>query len=252
MSELDPNVLNFYVLLDPAQAVALAAGVTAASVALSVAISRNYFRSYNFAGFGYLLGLPVGFAFLAASYLFELASRLFSADPTLYPAFFWLQMLLQAEAFALVALSYYYKAGTVSRGRLAAKIAITAVPVVMVAIPLLIPASVIVANPYLNYAGLADLNFYLRIYNLALLAFVFRSALASLVKSGSVRTLYVPGAFALIALEQYSLVVAYFDNSTVAFVGSLAARLAGLAVFAYTVRLVTSRRRIEIEAGKAA
>jgi hypothetical protein len=63
--------------------------------------------------------------------------------------------------------------------------------------------------------------------------------------------LYVPAAFALLWLEQYSLIIAYFDNSIVAFIGSAAARVAGLALFAYIMHSVTSRRKLEIEARKA-
>lgn len=44
--------------------------------------------------------------------------------------------------------------------------------------------------------------------------------------------LYVPAAFALLWLEQYSLVMTYSDNSAFAFSGSIAARVGGLALFA--------------------
>jgi hypothetical protein len=44
----------------------------------------------------------------------------------------------------------------------------------------------------------------------------------------------------------------YFDNSAFAFAGSLVDRIGGLALFAYTMHAVTSRKRMEIEAGKAA
>jgi hypothetical protein len=253
MAVLDPNVLNFYVLLGPGLALVLAAGITAISTALSLVISRSFFRSYSFAGFGYLLGLPVGFAFLGASYLFELSSVFFQADPILHPAFFWIQMLLQAEAFALIALSYYYRSSTAERKpHVSRDIAITLIPLFMVAIPFLIPTSVLVAQPYFNYAGFADLSFFMMIFNVAVIGYIFKSTIVSLIKAANVKMLYVPAAFALLWLEQYSLIIAYFDNSVVAFIGSALARLAGLAVFAYIMHSVTSRKRMEIEARKAA
>lgn len=253
MAVLDPNVLNFYVLLGPGLAIVLAAAISAVSVALSLVISRSFFRSYRFAGFGYLLGLPVGFAFLGASYLFELSSVLFQSDPILHPAFFWIQMLLQAEAFALIALSYYYRNSAGERKRhVTSNIAITFIPLLMIAIPFLIPTSVLVAQPYFNYAGFADLSFYMRIFNIAVIGYIFKSTIVSLVRAANVRMLYVPAAFALLWLEQYSLVIAYFDNSVVAFIGSALARLAGLVAFAYIMHSITSRRRMEIEARKAA
>ena len=87
-------MLNPYVLLDPA--VALAAGIafTAVSAALALFISRYFFRTYRFSGFGYLLGVPAGFAFLAASFAPELASLAYIDYPVLYPALFWAQLVL--------------------------------------------------------------------------------------------------------------------------------------------------------------
>jgi hypothetical protein len=254
MAVLDPNVLNPFVLVSPAVAPALAAVITAVSVSLALVISRYFFKSYAFSGFGYLLGLPVGFAFLGASFLFEMSSLMYRADPLLYPAFFWIQMSLQSEALALIALSYYYKnsdAGESGRKVRARDVLVTTLPLVMVAIPFLVPIFSLVNQPYFNYAGLADLSFYMRIFNMAVIGYIFKSTIASLVRAANVKLLYVPAAFALLWLEQYSLVLAYFDNSVGAFIGSAAARIAGLALFAYIMHSVTSRRKIEIEARKA-
>jgi hypothetical protein len=45
--------------------------VTIASIFLCSIIATYFYRSYRFSGFGYLLGLPTGFAILAASFVFE-------------------------------------------------------------------------------------------------------------------------------------------------------------------------------------
>lgn len=253
MVVLDPNILNPYVLLGPDVAPVLASMVTVTSVVLSLLISRHFFKSYAFSGFGYLLGLPVGFAFLGASFLFELASVLYMGDPLLHPAFFWIQMLLQSEAFALIALSYYYRNSTGEIGsRFLRGIASTSLPLLMVAIPFILPISALALQPYFNYASLADLSLYMRIFNIAVVGYIFKSTVVSLVRAASIKLLYVPAAFALLWLEQYSLIIAYFDNSIVALIGSALARVAGLALFAYIMHSVTSRRKIEIEARKAA
>jgi hypothetical protein len=252
---LDPNVLNPFVLVSPAVATALAVAITAVSVSLSLVISRYFFKSYTFSGFGYLLGLPVGFAFLGASFLFEMSSLMYRSDPLLYPAFFWIQMTLQSEALALIALSYYYKNSDASESgkRVKARdVLVTMLPLAMVAIPFLVPTTTLATGLYFDYAAIADLSFYMRIFNIIVIGFIFKSTITSLVRAANVRLLYVPVAFALLWLEQYSLVLAYFDNSAIAFIGSLAARVAGLALFAYIMHSVTSRRRIEVEARKAA
>jgi hypothetical protein len=253
MPVLDPNVFNPYVLLNPAFAPVLAGTITALSVALCLVISRNFFKSYSFSGFGYLLALPVGFAFLGASFVFEMLSVLYVADPVLHPGFFWIQMSLQSEGFALIALSYYYKNAQSQTARSVVRVLIvTTLPLAIVAIPFVLPTFALASEPYFNYAGLADLSFYMRLFNIAVLAYIFKSTIGSLVRAASVRLLYVPAAFALLWLEQYSLVIAYFDNGAVAFIGSAAARIAGLALFAYIMYSVVSKRRIEIEARKTA
>lgn len=255
MTVLDPNVLNPFVLLNPAIAPALVVIITAVSVSLSLMISRYFFKSYTFSGFGYLLGLPVGFAFLGASFIFEASSLMSRADPLLYPAFFWIQMSLQSEAFALIALSYYYKnSDTSGSGRSVRPrdVLVSMLPLAMVTIPFIVPTLTLAAAPYFNYADLADLSFYLRIFNMAVIAYIFKSTIASLVRAANIKMLYVPAAFALLWLEQYSLVLAYFDNSVIAFIGSAAARMAGLVLFAYIMHSVSSKRTIEIEARKAA
>lgn len=252
MAVLDPNVLNPYVLLNPGLAPVLAAAITAVSATLALAISRYFFKSYSFSGFGYLLGLPVGFAFLGASFLFELASVIYMTDPVLHPAFFWIQMSLQSEAIALIALSYYYKNSSLHSRNAVSGILVTTLPLMMVVIPFIVPTSALIAQPYFNYAGLADLSFYMRLFNMVVIAYIFKSAVVSLVRAANIKLLYVPAAFALLWLEQYSLVIAYFDNSIVAFIGSALAKMAGLALFVWVMHSVASRKRMEIEAREAA
>lgn len=91
--------------------------------------------------------------------------------------------------------------------------------------------SAIAAKPYFNYTGLADFSLYMTIFDMAVIAYIFRNSIFSLAKAENVRTLYMPAAFALLLLDQYSLVMTYFDNSVFAFAGSLIARIGGLAVF---------------------
>ncbi|MGA9840682.1 MAG: hypothetical protein WBQ25_00025 [Nitrososphaeraceae archaeon] len=110
MAVLDPNILNPYVLLNPsAVSSVISLVVTAASAFLSFIISWYFYRSYRFTHFGYLLGLPTGFAFLGLSFLFEYISLIFRINELLYPELFWIQLILQSEAFALIAISYKFK-----------------------------------------------------------------------------------------------------------------------------------------------
>jgi hypothetical protein len=96
------------------------------------------------------------------------------------------------------------------------------------------------------------MSFFIRIYDMAVLGYVFSSAVLSLIKAANIKLLYIPAAFAFLWLEQYSLTITYFDNSVVAFIGSLIARISGLTLFICVVFNITyrRRRRMEIEARK--
>jgi hypothetical protein len=187
----------------------------------------------------------------------------------LYPVFFWIQLALQSEALALIALSYRFKSrgtdshygydvnfvaskqiSTVRTFAKAKELGSSSLPMIMIAIPFTVPISELVSDPDFNYSGLADLSFFMRMYNMTILCYIFINSVISLVKAANIKLLYIPGAFALLWLEQYSLMITYFDNSIVAFVGSIMVRLAGLTLFIYIVYSITckqTRRRMEIE-----
>jgi hypothetical protein len=197
---------------------------------------------------------------------------MYSHDDLLYPVFFWIQLALQSEALALIALSYRFKNSSAADGDYddaddlgvakhihdshistnARIILSSGLPMIMVTIPFVVPISELISVPDFNYSGLADMSFFIRIYDMAVLGYVFSSAVLSLIKAANIKLLYIPAAFALLWLEQYSLTITYFDNSVVAFIGSLIARISGLTLFICVVFNITyrRRRRMEIEARK--
>jgi hypothetical protein len=266
LSSLDPNILSPFQLLEPSMSDTSSLLVSAVSIFLACMISWRFFRSYRFSGFGYLLGLPVGFALLALSYGAQHMSLVMQANPTLHPSFYWGQIVLQSEGFALIAVSYQFKNfepghpprqrwrqdGPRPRARLSG-VSLSVLPAAMIALPLVIPISLFAATPYFNYSKIADVGFCMTIFNLAVIVYICRSALVSLVRAGNLKLLYIPAAYALFFLEQYSLTVTYFDNSLIALAGSMAARILALAVFVYaTVSIGKYRRRQEIEAREKA
>src|SRR5919205_791506 len=108
----DPHMLNLTVILDPGIFHIISLLVTVPCILFSSIISWHFFRSYRFSGFGYLLGLPVGFVFLSLSFLFEHLNIIYSTDHSLYPILFWIQLASQSEALALIALSYRFKSSS--------------------------------------------------------------------------------------------------------------------------------------------
>jgi hypothetical protein len=262
---LDPSILNPFTLLDPSILLTFSLLVTVVSVSFSFIISWFFFRSYQFSKFGYLLGLPIGFAVIAISFVFEHLSLIYVTDHLLYPLFFWMQLTLESEALALIALSYLFKnRNSISDNLLLSRqpaynnnydytkikyIFTNGLPLIMIAIPFIVPLSELISGPNFNFPGLADLSFCIRIYNMAILCYIFTSTIVSLIKAANIKLLYIPAAFALLGIEQYSLIITYFDNSEVAFIGSLITRLTGLTLFVYVLYYSTSslKRKMEIE-----
>ncbi len=103
-----------------------------------------------------------------------------------------------------------------------------------ISVPLTVTISALL-SPFLNYVELTDLSFVMRIFDMIILGYIFRATIASLVKAANLKLLYIPAAFACLWLSQYSLLITYFDDSSIAFIGSLSARLAGLALFVYAM-----------------
>jgi hypothetical protein len=267
MTVHDPTLLNPFTLLVPYAALSSSLLITIASVSLCSVISIYFFRSYRFSGFGYLLGLPIGFAVLGVSFVFEQLSLIYQANSVLYHLFFWIQLAVQSEAFALIALSYmlknriHTKASTTyldpssllvhhNVSTKARDLFISILPMVAISIALTVTMSALLVRPFLNYVELTDLSFVMRIFDMIILGYIFKVTTASLVKAANLKLLYIPAAFACLWLSQYSLLITYFDNSSIAFIGTVSARLAGLALFVYAMynaMFIGRRREIEIE-----
>jgi len=270
----EPTILNPFILLNQSVAFPASLLITTASISLCCIIAFYFFRSYKFSGFRYLLGIPIGFAILGASFVFEHLSLINYSNYLLYHISLWMQLSLQSEALALIALSYMLKNRIGNSGRgdhTTAELIFTKVlihynmsskvrgflvgvlPIIVILLPLIITISTLFIRPFLNDVELSDLSIYTKIFDMIVLGYVFKSTIESLVKGANIKLLYVPAAFALLWLGQYSLMINYFDNDSIPFIGSIVARLAGLALFVYAIYYAMSggiRREMEIEARK--
>jgi len=235
-----------------------------------------FYRSYRFSGFGYLLGLPTGFAILAASFIFEHLHVVYSysyANESLENLFFWIQLSLQSEGFAFIALSYMLKNRDGSTSTIngllptASKILfsphnwihssikireiiVSVLPMILISIPLMVTISALFVQPILNETEIKDMSLYTTLFDIMVLGYIFVKCVKPLVKAANIKLLYIPAAFALLWLEQYSLIMNYFDNNQFAFIGSIIVRLAGLGLFVYAIYYALAKgrsREMEIE-----
>ena len=254
--------------------------VTIASILLCSVIAMYFYRSYRFSGFGYLLGLPTGFAILAASFVFEHLHVVYSysyTNESLENLFFWIQLALQSEGFAFIALSYMLKnrSGSTSTSTTAnngllpdaykiffspqswihssikiREIIVSVLPMILISIPLMVTISALFVQPILNETEIKDMSLYTTLFDIVVLGYIFVKCVKPLVNAANIKLLYIPAAFALLWLEQYSLIINYFDNNQVAFIGSIIVRLAGLGLFIYAIRYAISSgrsRELEVE-----
>lgn len=248
--------------------------VTIASIFLCSVISLYFYRTYRFSGYRYLLGLPTGFAILAISFVFghlNVAYFYSHANQSLENIFLWIQLALRSEGFAFIALSYMLKnrmCSTTVNGLLPAtsriwfsphslinsnatkirEMIVAILPMSLISIPLMVTISALFVQPILNDTEVKDMSIYTTIFNIMVLGYIFIKSLKALVGAANIKLLYIPAAFALLWLEQYSLIINYFDNNQFAFIGSIIVRLVGLSLFVFAIyHCLASIRRREME-----
>jgi hypothetical protein len=269
-STLD-TFLNPFVLLTTPFSTAVCLIISVVSASFAFIISWYCYKPYRFSHFGHLLGLPTGFVLLGICSLVEYFSFIFRTNDLLYPELFWIQIMLQSEGLVLIAISYKYKGNTDkilhqleeqdqpeiytskhklhynSHIRLQIKHTLVSCVIVgFVLVPVLVEVSDIILNPYLRHSDLVDVRILMSVFNMLVLAYIFKSTFDSLIRKADIKLLCVPAAFTLLWLEQLLLLMTYFDGGPHTFISSLVFRLAGLFLFAYGVYYAKSlvRRRV--------
>jgi hypothetical protein len=104
---------------------------------------------------------------------------------------------------------------------------VSCVIVGFVLVPVLVEVSDIILNPYLRHSDLVDLRIFMNVFNMIVLAYIFKSTFDSLIRKADIKLLCVPAAFELLWLEQLLLLMTYFDGGSHTFISSIVARLAG-------------------------
>jgi hypothetical protein len=216
--------------------------------------------------------LPTGFVILAISFVFGYLNVVYSyshVNQSLENIFLWIQLALRSEGFAFIALSYMLKnrmGSTSVNGLLPAtsrilfsplsysnaikvkEMIVAILPMILISIPLMVTISALFVQPILNDTEVKDMSIYTTIYDIIVLGYISIKSLKALVRSANIKLLYIPAAFALLWLEQYSLIINYFDNNQFAFMGSIIARLLGLTLFVFAIyHCLSTVRRKEME-----
>jgi hypothetical protein len=187
---------------------------------------RFMIKPYRLTGEGRYLGLPLGFAFLGASYAISAAAFI---NPTGYfTELSWLQLLIRTFAFMFLAVTYFFSKQSSKNGHLKWNITLSLLAVALVTLLL-----VLVVAPQTAVETYLAVQIYLRVFSVFCLSYIALHTLRSHLKKPDPNTLWIPIGFILLAVSQYSLLFWYTDNSSTAFWGALVIRLMGLAVFLF-------------------
>ena len=201
------------------------------SVALALILVRFFVKAYRLVRSAYLLGLPIGFSFLASSYFFLGISLLYEDGVAVSDSFLWFRLIAQSFGFALVAFAYYFS----SKTERATKYILGLITFASVISILLVLVALIVVPPFLEIPCVNVLDEYFRITNLVFLGYVIYHLVKHLKPSNGPTSGFVwaPSAFSLMWLAQYSLLIWGIDGSQTAFIFAHIARLASLTLFIY-------------------
>jgi hypothetical protein len=257
----DPNMLNPFVLFGSHHSAVFCLLTSAISASLAFTVSWSFYRSYRFSGLSYLIAIPIGFAFLGLSFIFEYFSLIYRFNEFLYPELFWIQLILQSNGLALIAISYRFKVSNYNdilsvseqeqdldtdaqlgrhnfRFSLSNKLRKTITGGLFVGIILMtviIPISDLTLSPYFDYAKLADLAVYMTIFNMIILGYILRNVVISLAEKFHPKVVLTLASFALLWLAEFFVLVTYYTYSSSYLFLSILTRLTGLFIFIYLI-----------------
>ncbi|MDD3792981.1 MAG: hypothetical protein PHY74_07605 [Candidatus Bathyarchaeota archaeon] len=208
------------------------------SLLLVLVLVFLFFRVYRYHRSLFILCLPLGFLFLALSYMFLFAHFFYPNVPGLSASLMWLRVVTQTLGFTLIASSYLLsgenKGGT--------KFSLFTLSVWSIFSVICFFGLLFVINP-VGALSIYSVNGIFTVANLALLTYILYFLITKLeLKQGSVYGLVsAPVAFAFLWLGQFSFLIWKFDGGTASLFGSEITRVISLVLF-IRIYYLASRR----------
>ena len=208
---------------------------------LAFVVAFHFYRFYRLTGFVYLLGLTIGFFFIMFADIMLATDVWLEVNPEIFNLLFWLRLLSLSYGFSFLAVSYYYKHKEEDKTFAIRVAALSAIPIMIVLVV------VIVAPPALELPPYNTVDEYFRVFNLIMLAYVFKSALSSIVEQGRKEFLYIPAAYAVLWLGQYSALIYNLEGPISAFIAAPIAKIVALSLFVVVMSQVIRGKRVPTE-----
>jgi hypothetical protein len=198
------------------------------STFLASIIIYLFVKAYRTIQATYLLGLPIGFSFLASSYLFLGISMLHeTSNPAISESFLWLRIATQSFGFIFIAFTYYFS----SKDERTTKNLFIVISFASTVSVSLIMVGAALSAPFLGTSSVHVVDEILGAVNLAFIGYVIyhlSKRLKSLLKEKILGAIWTPFAFILLWLAQYSLLIWAIDGSQTAFALAHVATLSSL------------------------
>jgi|WetSurMetagenome_2_1015567.scaffolds.fasta_scaffold27301_3 hypothetical protein len=208
---------------------------------LAVALSYLFFKTYRLQHSAFLLGLPVGFLFLAISSIFTCLFLVYGSL-AISSTFFWIRLLTRTIGFAFIVFSYAFSNSTIGMTRNA----FVGILLASIASVLLVLVAIFLTPPNLELPSVYVVDEYFRITNMFFLGYIIYFLIHKLeTATGEVSKLVsAPIAFAILWISQFSTFIWGVDGSLTAFVAGQAMQVIAYAMF-LRIYLLTSKRQVQ-------
>lgn len=209
------------------------------STILASIFAYHFFKFYKIAGLSNLLGIPAGFAFLAASYTLVNIDLWIQDGTKLDSVIAWISFIVLSYGFSLIAVSYHYKSSEFrDSARLVRMMSYAIIPLMVAlgAVFLLTPKNA-------EMIPLQMVDEYFALFNMIALGYILTRSLKGVLTDGNPKLAYIPAAFALLWLGQFIMFTSEMNesiaeevrDSITEIIKPEIASLAGLLVFTYAL-----------------
>ncbi len=200
------------------------------STAFALVLAYLFSKAYRLTRSSFLLGLPVGFSFLAFSYVFLALSLLDQSNMSVSESFMWLKLVMQSFGFIFIAFAYYFAPKSESKTE---KYSFGIILFASVVSIFLLFVVLLLAPPSMGLPSVNVVDEFFMTVNLVFLGYVIWHLVKHFESSQKTPSgfIWTPTAFSLLWLGQYSSLIWAIDRSQTAFIFAHGARITSLILF---------------------
>jgi hypothetical protein len=182
-----------FIIPDPVLFITAALSAVAAGV-----VAYYFFRLYRISGLSHLLGIPVGFTFLAASHALFGTGLWMENDTKLHNMALWTALITLSYSFSMIAMSYHYRSAEFNeRTRLIKVMSYAVLPVIGLL------AVIEMSTQHNELISFQAIDEYFTAFNVIALAYIFLQCMWGIVKGDKPKRYHIPAGFASLLIGQF-------------------------------------------------